>query len=203
MKNILILGANGNIAKFVTAELADNKQITLLKTSRTPNEEITPLDVLDQDQLNAFLAEHPVDLVYANLGVHGHQDQAAENVVTAMTANNVTRLIWVATAGIYGEIAPEKQAAAYQIFGDPHDPTTYFGEQAVAATLIEASSLDYTILRPNTLTDESEIQELNIQTDRDQIIGRPISRMSVASLITKIILEPSLYLKESIAISKK
>lgn len=201
MKKILILGANGHIARFVTAELAP--KMDLLLTSRQASPHITSLDVLDLEALTNYLQQQPVAMVYANLGVHGQQAEAARNVIAAMEAAQVQRLIWVATAGIYDEIPAERKAQVYKIFGDPHDPTTYFGEQAVAADLIQQSSLDYTIIRPHTLTDDPTIQPILSQTDRGPILGQPISRKSVAHWITQVLLDPTLYSRQSVALSKK
>lgn len=203
MKNVLILGANGNIARLVTSELADRLDVTLLLTSRKESAGVLSLDVLDLEALQEFMSSHPIDIVYANLGVHGQQVKAAQNVIAAMEASQVKRLIWVATAGIYDEIDPQRKAQVYEIFGDPHDPTTYFGEQSAAAKLIEASDLDYTILRPNTLTDEPEIEPILEQRDHSIIKGGPISRRTVAHWISQVILEPTLYSRQSVALSKQ
>ena len=48
-----------------------------------------------------------IDIVYANIGAEGRQKNAANALVNAMHTAGVKRLIWVATIGIYNEIATE------------------------------------------------------------------------------------------------
>jgi uncharacterized protein YbjT (DUF2867 family) len=60
-----------------------------------------------------------------------------------------------------------------------------------AADVIEASGLDYTILRPAWLTDEDEVDYET--TERNEPFrGTEVSRKSVAALIMKIIDSPEL-----------
>ena len=48
------------------------------------------------------------------------------------------------------------------------------------------------------------MQQLNIQTDRhEKIVGNPVTRTSVAEFITKLILNPTDYIKQSVALSEK
>ncbi|MGO2917705.1 MAG: NAD(P)H-binding protein, partial [Leuconostoc falkenbergense] len=88
------------------------------------------------------------------------------------------------------------------ILGTPENENSYIGDQAVAAQRITASQLDYTIIRPNELTDDNKMQQLNFQTDpHEEIIGGPITRTSVAEFVTQLINNPDQYIAESVAIS--
>lgn len=97
------------------------------------------------------------DVVYANL-TGDDLDQQAKSVIASMKDAGVTRLIFIASLGIYDEV-PGK-------FGDwnrrtigPHLPPF-----RKAAEAIEASGLDFTILRPAWLTDTDEISYDNRKT---------------------------------------
>lgn len=207
MKKIVILGANGNIARFVSADLAQTGDFELIKTSRHANTDVEALDVLDQAAVTAFLQAHggadQIDAVYANLGVHGQQVAATKSVVNAMQAAGVNRLYWVATAGIYGEFSAATREKWIDVLGDPSDPTTYFGEQAASAQVIEASSLDYTLIRPSALTDDAGKQAIYEQTDHELILGGPISRKTVAEWIVNAIQAPRDFSRASVALSTK
>lgn len=72
---------------------------------------------------------------------------------------------------------------------------------SAAADAIEASGLDYTIIRPAWLTDEDEVDyEL---TQRDETFkGTVVSRKSVGDLVAKIIERPSLQSRANVGVDK-
>lgn len=88
-------------------------------------------DVLDLAALKAAMVGQ--DVVCANLD--GSLEQLARNTVKAMVATGVKRLIFVSSMGIYDEVPGQRYDSAL----DPYRN---------AAKVIEASDLDYTILRP-------------------------------------------------------
>lgn len=206
MHKIVILGANGNIARFVSAALADLGEFEVIKTSRHASAGVTALDALDGAAVTEFLQAQggaQIDAVYANLGVHGQQVIAAQNVVKAMQVTGIKRLYWVTTAGIYGEFSAATREKWIDVLGDPNDPTTYFGEQAVSAKLIADSDLDYTLIRPSALTDDAGNQAIYEQTDHELILGGPISRKTVAQWLVGALQEPTTFSRTSVALSTK
>ena len=70
-----------------------------------------------------------------------------------------------------------------------------------AADVIEASGLDYTILRAAWLTDDDEVAYETTQRD-EPFKGTEVSRKSVAALITEIIQRPELYAKRNLGVNK-
>jgi uncharacterized protein YbjT (DUF2867 family) len=82
------------------------------------------------------------DVVYANLS--GDLERQARNIVRAMDAAGVRRLIFISSMGIYDEALGQ----SYDSILDP-----YRG----AADVIERSDLDYTIIRPAWLNNKDEI----------------------------------------------
>ena len=203
MTKLLILGANGQIAKLVVPMLSNtDTEIKLTSLHARPEKGIKGLDAVDEDAMIAALKD--VDIVYANIGAEGRQKAAANSVVNAMHHVGVKRLIWVATIGVHNELPADKRSLWANILGTIDNENTYMGDQAAAVKRIEQSALDYTIVRPNELIDDNVMQSLQIQIARDaEIIGRPITRTSVAAFITQIILHTESYIGDSVAISEK
>lgn len=73
------------------------------------------------------------DVVYANLA--GPLEQMARSIVQAMNATGLRRLIFISSMGIYNEVPGQK----YKSVLDPYRDS---------AAVVEASELDYTIIRP-------------------------------------------------------
>lgn len=203
MTKLLILGANGQIAKLVVPMLANtNTEIVLTSLHARPDHGIQALDAVNEEALVAALQD--VDMVYANIGAEGRQKAAANSVVNAMHTAGVKRLIWVATIGVHNELPDDKRDLWANLLGTTDNENTYMGDQAAAVARIMSSALDYTIIRPNELLDDNLMQTIHVQTDPDaQIIGGPITRTSVAEFITQIILHPDTYVAQSVAISKQ
>jgi hypothetical protein len=65
------------------------------------NAQVVPGDVLKQERLNQAIAGQ--DLVYANLA-GDDIDRQAKNIVEAMNAAGIPRLLFVASLGIYDEV---------------------------------------------------------------------------------------------------
>ena len=133
------------------------------------------------------------DIVYANLA--GEIDTQAECIVAAMQSQRVQRLIFVTALGIYDEVPGQFGQWNRRQIGSVLD--TY----RAAADTIEASSLDYTILRPAWLTDNDEISYEVTQRD-EPFKGTEVSRKSVAALITDIITSPDKWRRANLGVAK-
>jgi uncharacterized protein YbjT (DUF2867 family) len=101
---------------------------------------------LDRESLER--AMRGKDVVYANLS--GRVKDQAEHIVAAMHATSLRRLIFISSMGIYGEVPGER----YRSVLDPYRDS---------AAVIEASDLDYTILRPGWFTSDDEVDYLLTQ----------------------------------------
>ena len=135
------------------------------------------------------------DLVYANLAGENIFQQA-QNVVTAMQQQQVRRLIWISTLGIYNEVPGNFGKWNNKMLGE-----SYLPNYKKAAATIEASNLDYTIIRPAWLQDLDEV-DYEITTKDEPFKGTEVSRKSVASLVTKIITQPQQYIQQSLGVNK-
>ncbi len=112
-----------------------------------------------------------------------------------MRETGVTRLVFVSSLGIYDEIPGA--------FGEwnRREIGAYLPPFRRAADAIEASGLDYTILRPAWLTDYDEI-EYETTEKSEPFKGTEVSRKSVANLIVKIIQSPTRHSKGNIGVNK-
>ena len=133
------------------------------------------------------------DVVYANLS--GDVDTQAKTIIAAMKASGVRKLIFCTTLGIYDEV-PGK-------FGEWNNLEIgeYFPPYRKAADLIEASDLDYAILRPAWLTDIDEVDYET--TERNEPFkGTEIARKSVAAVVVDLIGAPGKLGNRNIGINK-
>lgn len=201
MKKVLVLGASGQIARGVIEMLADKKDVELtlflrhpkrLKDDAPKNSQVVQGDVLNNAQLNRAMAGQ--DIVYANLSGVDIDAQAA-NIVKAMDAAGVKKLIFVTSLGIYDEV-PGKFGA-----WNRRQIAAYLPPFRRAADAIEASELDYTILRPAWLTDNSEV-DYETTERHEPFKGTEVSRKSVAALIAKIIASPKLFSRGNLGVNK-
>lgn len=197
---VLILGAGGAIAQHVIQMLQGKPDIKLtlfvrdgsqLKNNPNLNATIIVGDVLDRNQLDAAVKGQ--DIIYANLA--GSVDKMAQQIVNSMQANQAKRLIFIASLGIYNEI-PGK-------FGEWNN--TMIGEDLVryrqAADIIEASDLDYTVVRPSWLTDNDETT-YETTTKGQPFVGTEVARKAVAAYITHLIEHPDSDLNASMGVNK-
>lgn len=200
MKNVLVLGAGGQIARWVIERLADKPDVQLTLFLRDAsrlvggipgNARVIEGDVLDVRRLEQAI--EGLDIVYANLA--GEIDLQTANVVAAMKTAGVRRLIFVNSLGIYDEI-PGK-------FGEWNDGEIgqYLGPYRGSADLIEASELDYTILRAAWLTDVDEV-DYETTGRHEPFKGTEVSRKSVAALISDVIVSPQLLSRSNVGVNK-
>lgn len=201
MKKVLVLGAGGQIAHWVIEMLKDNDDVELTLFLRHPrklhgsapkNTKVVQGDVLNREQLNHAVAGQ--DIVYANL-TGDDIDLQAKAIVDAMNGAGVKRLIFVTSLGIYDEVPGKFGAWNRSQIG------AYLPPFRRAADAIEASGLDYTVLRPAWLTDKDEVDYET--TERNEPFkGTEVSRKSVAALIVKIIDSPKLYSRSNPGVNK-
>lgn len=202
-KNVLILGANGQIARLVTDMLLHetdmNITLFLRRSSRlkhlSEKEQVTIIDgdVLDSEKLKAAMSGQ--DIVYANLDGADLEKQAIQ-IVTAMVVEQVKRLVFVSAGGIYDELPGEFGEWNKRMLGNIIIP------YRKSAEVIEDSDLiDYTILRPVWLTNQDEI-DYETTSKGETFKGTEVSRKSVAAFVVKLIKHPELEIRQSLGVNK-
>ena len=193
MTKVLILGANGQLARNTTRVLLRDSDakltLYLRRASRLRNPDparvtIVDGDVLDRAALEAAMRGH--DVVYANLA--GPMKQQAESIVAAMHATGLTRLIFISSMGIYGEVPGEQ----YRSVLDPYRDS---------AAVIEWSDLDYTLLRPGWFTHDAAV-DYQLTQKGEPFRGHDVSLNSLSDLIVKLALTPGIHSRRSLGVSE-
>jgi uncharacterized protein YbjT (DUF2867 family) len=194
MTKVLILGANGQLARNTTQVLLreSNANVTLYlrRASRLANPDpkrvtIVEGDVLDRPTLEAAMKGQ--DVVYANLS--GDMKRQAEAIVAAMHATETRRLIFISSMGIYHEVPGESYSSVLDPYRD-------------SAAVIEASDLDYTILRPGWFSHDDE-SSYQITQKGEPFKGHDVSLNSLSDLIVKLALTPGMESRRSLGVSKR
>ena len=193
MTKVLILGANGGLAQNTTRVFLRDTDVELTLYLRRANRLKNPDqrrvtvvegDVLDREKLARAMEAH--DVVYANLA--GAMKQQAEHIVAAMHTTRIKRLIFISSMGIYGEVPGER----YKSVLDPYRDS---------AAVIEASDLDYTVLRPGWFTQDQEVR-YEVTQKGEPFRGHDVSLNSVSDLIVKLATSPGLHVRRSLGVSQ-
>ncbi|HEV7621759.1 MAG TPA: NAD(P)H-binding protein [Flavisolibacter sp.] len=189
MKKVIIIGASGSLAGYVVEELQNRKDVHLtlflrnknrLNSRALSNAANVEGDVMDYSKLKDAI--NGQDIVYVNLA--GNLEAMAKNIVKAMQETGVKRIIAISSIGIY-ETPLKSVLQPYRKLAD----------------VIEASGLDYTILRPDWFTNANEV-DYDITRKGEPEKGSAISRKSIAAFIAKIVESPDKWKNENLGISK-
>lgn len=190
---VLILGANGQLARHTTRVFLRDHDVELTlylrRARRLDNPDpsrvrIVEGDVLDRATLIEAMAGQ--DVVYANLA--GDMKRQVEVIVEAMHATGLRRLIFISSMGIYGEVPGER----YRSVLDPYRDS---------AAVIEASDLEYTMLRPGWFTAQADV-DYRLTHKGDPFEGREVSLDSVSDLIVKLARTPGWEVRSSLGVSQ-
>lgn len=201
MQKILILGANGRVARIVEQRLLNETTAHLTLVLRNadrlafkPSARVSIIqgDVNDTAMLNRAMTGQ--DVVYANLV--GQMATHAQTIITAMTRHQIEQLIWITGSGLYHETPGPFGEWVEQVVGHAAKEDT-----RQAAKIIEASSIAYTIIRAAYMTDDAQIDYALTQKG-ELFKGTMVSRASIADLIMKIIMTPQNYARTSLGIAK-
>jgi uncharacterized protein YbjT (DUF2867 family) len=141
MKKVIIIGAGGTLAAYVTEALHKQSDVHLtlfLRNKRritlSENKDCTFIEGDVTDYATLKRAVKGQDIVYVNLA--GNLEAMGKNIVQTMKETGVKRVIEISSIGIY-DVPLRSVLVPYRKLAD----------------LIENSGLDYTILRPDWFTD--------------------------------------------------
>jgi uncharacterized protein YbjT (DUF2867 family) len=189
MKKVIILGASGNIAKHVIDILVKKNDISLTlflrNKNRLRNNDISKCHIIEGSVLDFNKLKEAItgqDIIYANLA--GDLEAMAKNIIKAMDDKGVKRLIFISSIGIYG-----------------HPIKSVLKPYRKAADVIEASDIEYTILRPTWFTNADEVDYEITRKDEPEK-GSVISQKSLATFIVKIIESSENYIRENLGVNK-
>ena len=201
---VLIIGANGSVAKwaiegFLQSTNANLKlylrnSSRLAKVAQQNPQRIRLVEGSATDKNALKSAMKGVDVVYANLA--GDLETMARAITEAMKETGVKRLIWISSYGVYQNEYREIPSGWGSGNGAPKE---YVG----SVKIIEASNLDYTIIRPQWFSSLDEIDyELTRKGEAFKNPDAQISRKSIAHLVIRLCLEPNFGVRESFGINK-
>ena len=196
-KRILIIGATGSIGSKLRNTLLSKTDyiLTLFSTSANrikinPQREVAIKgDVNNKNDLTKAIQNQ--DVVFAALS--GSLGTMAKNIVQVMEQSPTRRLIFISSMGIYNEIPRS-------IGGGNLKENSMLRPYREAADAIEASSLDYTIIRPGWFDEGSDNYE--ITRKGEQFKGHDVSRQAIANLVLKLIQENGFGVRESLGINR-
>jgi uncharacterized protein YbjT (DUF2867 family) len=193
MTRVLILGANGQLARHTTDVFLRTTDAALTlyqrRASRLKNPDLKRVrivegNVLDVPTLTAAMTTQ--DIVYANLS--GDMKPQAEAIIEAMHASRLKRLIFISSMGIYGEVPGER----YRCVLDPYRDS---------AAVIESSDLDYTVLRPGWFTHDAAI-DYRLMQKGAPFNGHNVSLNCLSDLIVKLATTPGLHVGRSLGVAR-
>lgn len=201
--NLLILAANGQIARLVENAILTNpasKRINLTLGLRQFSRlaaiknraQIAEVNLENYDEVATVMNRQ--DLVFVAVVDHSPNNLITKNVIAAMKKHQVKRVVFSNVLGIYQEVPGEFGIWNAKQIGTGL-PTAINSDR-----LLAKSGLTYTTLRLPWLNDRDEIK-YTITTRNEPYNGVSVSRKSVADLILKIITNPSLFINESIGIA--
>jgi uncharacterized protein YbjT (DUF2867 family) len=188
MKKIIIIGASGSLAEYVIQALSLMTDVALTlflrDRKRLPKKATGNAVIMEGDAMNSLDIARAVkgqDIVYINLA--GNLKTMGKNIVQAMQENGVKRVIAISSIGIYQT---------------PLKPVLI--PYRKLAEVIEASGLDYTILRPDWFTSADEVNYILTKKGEPET-GSAISRKSIAAFVATLIDNPDLHKNENLGIS--
>jgi Nucleoside-diphosphate-sugar epimerases len=203
MKKVLILGANGQIAKIVEDRILKEQpdvELTLFlrnsnrlsQLSLNKNVTLVDGDINDFNAVNEAMKDQ--DIVYISFVDHDSNNTMTKNVIKAMKENKVDRVIESSLLGLYNEVPGEYGRWNYSMVKDGLDAAIN------ADKLLSESGLTYTTLRFPWLNDRDEIKYTITHKD-EQYLGVSGSRQSMADVIVKMIADPEYLKNDSVGIA--
>ena len=199
MKHILLLGATGTAGSMLAKQQAAEKEyhVTLFArhikdTYHQSNVTVVCGDAANPDDLREAVKGQ--DVVYSAIS-GGQLPDIAKNLVTVMPECGVSRLIFMGAVGIYNEI-PASIGSQYNV---DHEPPQVPNRKAV--DIIEASELNYTIMRPGFLRNGAA-DDYVLTVKGEPAKGYITTLPSVMKLATRLIEDETLYSRESVSVTQ-
>ncbi|CAJ1177953.1 oxidoreductase [Companilactobacillus paralimentarius DSM 13238 = JCM 10415] len=198
MKKVLIIGATGTIGGAVRQTLLNDtdNQLTLFARSASrlntsDRETVLAGDVTKDSDLDKAIAGQ--DAVFVALS--GNLGQFAKKIVAAMDRNNVSRLLFITSMGIYDEI-PASVGASGNLSSN-----SMLRSYREAADVVEDSDLNYTVIRPGWFTNGPVDYE--ITKKGEPFGGHDVSISSIADFVKNAIADDSYYSHDSVGLNTK
>lgn len=202
---IIVFGATGGVGQSVVKQAVENgfEVTAFVRTPeklQTTHEKLTIIkgDTFNQQEVTAAIAGH--DAVVSCLGSSQGMKKSTElqdmvkNIVAGMQEQDVKRIVYTASAGIYNELPG---ISGKLMMGMLKNALT---DHRAAVDWIESHGLNYTIVRPMGLTNGPFSGQYREAAEGVPEKAKSISRADVAHFILKALKNPQ-YENTSIGIA--
>ncbi|MEU4231830.1 SDR family oxidoreductase [Nonomuraea sp. NPDC026600] len=193
---LVIFGANGPTGRLATAQaLAESHTVTAV-TRRPeafpfsdPALDVVKADALDPEAVNRAVAGH--NAVISTLGVpYGSEapttfSESAKNIVAAMAAHDIRRLVCVTSTGV-PMTPPPGETLVYRKVVVPlllRMGRPLYEDAGRMEEIVAGSDLDWTIIRPSGLFDGGRVTHYTVGPP--QMVGRFTSRHDLADALVR------------------
>jgi uncharacterized protein YbjT (DUF2867 family) len=119
----------------------------------------------------------------------------AQALVAGMNQAGIERLLFISSMGIYNEI-PANVGAGGNLDGNP-----ILAPYRRAADIIEASALNYTVIRPGWFDNGST--DYQITHKGEPFAGHDVARASIADLVMRLAHDSKFGSRDSLGINRK
>lgn len=187
---LTLLGASGRIGGHVLSwALSAGHEVTALArdpASLSAAAGVTVISGQATDAAAVAEAASDADAVVSALGPRGAKTPAllataASATVAAMTKAGVRRLVCVSAAGAFIDDDPDMGALIKLIL--PRLLSRQFADTREMESVVSASDLDWTLVRPTRLVNAPETGRYRVRPDFAPVGGRKIARSDVAHFI--------------------
>ena len=203
--NVIIFGANGKTGRLVVEKLLEggHEVTAFVRDSSKLKIQDAHLHITEGQATNKKAVRDAIngkELVISCLGSDKGLKKTTilhemtSNIVAAMKEHNVTRIIYMASAGIDNEIPGVIGKITTMLLGN------VLKDHRNAVEEIKKNKLVYTIARPLSLTDHPYTGKYREAKTGIPEKGRSISRADVADFIIRAMTDEQ-YLQQSIALS--
>lgn len=201
MKRVLILGATSNISRYLIPKLIKQDDVFLTLFARHGRQRLKSfipkrqVSVMSGNWNNPADLERAVssqDIVYL---ATGQFVQANRNVVRAMKAQQVSRLIVASELGIENEVSGQFGQWNQKMMGNNQNLID-------AANIIKASGLNYTLMRMAWLYDDPTNERYELIPTGQPFRDTQLTRQAAAAFIADVIKNPALAAYQSVGVAE-
>lgn len=200
----LILGASGQISRMLEDDLLEQTDSELVLYGRNVSSRLSGInddrvtlidgDYSELDKIKAALAD--VDFVYVN--TVPRDVQFVRDLVKLIEDNGQARLIQANIPDLYEEVSGPFTKWYRQMTGD----RIWEGPRRQAADVVEASKLDYVILRITWLYNQDGNTNVHVSQKGEPLVESQVTRQAVAQFITDLITGKADYHKASVGLGE-
>ncbi|WP_192988058.1 NAD(P)H-binding protein [Carnobacterium mobile] len=199
---VIILGAAGQIGKMVTDDLLAQTDFDLVLYGRNVSSQLSAKassrvlfvdgHFKELDKIKEHLVD--VDAVYLNFVA---EDDFIKSLVEVLEESNVTRFIAASVPDLYQEVTGE-----FQEWYRANTGIMWTASPRKAADIIEASKLDYVILRITWLYNENGNTALHVTKKGEPFVEAQVTRQAVAQFVTDLLIGKADYHQESLGLGE-